>query len=324
MSNNIELKIDKGVGMVYCSISLNLKWRNIKMLEELRQCEVCPFRCKVNRLEGKIGRCGCKDKIKIALASLHYYEEPCISGNNGSGTVFFSNCNLNCLFCQNYKISQEGKGREVSIEELADIFLNQQKNGANNINLVTPTMYAYQIIEALKIAKPKGLTIPVIYNTNGYENVETIKALKGYIDVYLPDLKYYSNEIAVKYSKAPNYFEIATKAILEMINQVGTPEFDENGLIKRGVIIRHLVLPGHIQNSKHILKWLKENVNSRAYVSVMAQYFPTYKAKEDKYLNRKLTNKEYSEIEKYLYLLDIENGYMQDLGKHEEEYVPDF
>jgi putative pyruvate formate lyase activating enzyme len=317
-------KIDKWVGMVYCSISLNLKWRNIKMLEELRQCEVCPFRCKVNRLEGKIGRCGCNDKIKIALASLHYYEEPCISGNNGSGTVFFSNCNLNCLFCQNYKISQEGKGREVSIEELADIFLDQQKNGANNINLVTPTMYAYQIIEALKIAKPKGLTIPVIYNTNGYENVETIKALKGYIDVYLPDLKYYSNEIAVKYSKAPNYFEIATKAILEMINQVGAPEFDENGLIKRGVIIRHLVLPGHIQNSKHILKWLKENVNSRAYVSVMAQYFPTYKAKEDKYLNRKLTNKEYSEIEQYLYLLDIENGYMQDLGKHEEEYVPDF
>jgi putative pyruvate formate lyase activating enzyme len=317
-------KIDKWVGMVYCSISLNLKWRNIKMLEELRQCEVCPFRCKVNRLEGKIGRCGCNDKIKIALASLHYYEEPCISGKNGSGTVFFSNCNLNCLFCQNYKISQEGKGREVSIEELADIFLDQQKNGANNINLVTPTMYAYQIIEALKIAKPKGLTIPVIYNTNGYENVETIKALKGYIDVYLPDLKYYSNEIAVKYSKAPNYFEIATKAILEMINQVGAPEFDENGLIKRGVIIRHLVLPGHIQNSKHILKWLKENVNSRAYVSVMAQYFPTYKAKEDKYLNRKLTNKEYSEIEQYLYLLDIENGYMQDLGKHEEEYVPDF
>ena len=286
------------------------------MLEELRQCGVCPFRCKVNRLEGKIGKCGCNDKIKIALASLHYYEEPCISGKNGSGTVFFSNCNLNCLFCQNYKISQEGKGREVSIEELADIFLNQQKNGANNINLVTPTMYAYQIIEALKIAKSKGLIIPVIYNTNGYENVETIKALKGYIDVYLPDLKYYSNEIAVKYSKAPNYFE--------MINQVETPEFNENGLIKKGVIIRHLVLPGHIQNSKHILKWLKENVNSRAYVSVMAQYFPTYKAKEDKYLNRKLTNKEYSEIEQYLYLLDIENGYMQDLGKHEEEYVPDF
>ena len=294
------------------------------MLEELIKCKVCPHKCKVNRLEGKIGRCKCNDKIKIALVSTHMYEEPCISGTNGSGTIFFSNCNLACKFCQNYEISQLGKGHEITIEELASVMVKQQEAGVHNINLVTPTMYAYQIIEALKIAKPKGLTIPVIYNTNGYENVETIKALKGYIDVYLPDLKYYSNEIAVKYSKAPNYFEIATKAILEMINQVGAPEFDENGLIKRGVIIRHLVLPGHIQNSKHILKWLKENVNSRAYVSVMAQYFPTYKAKEDKYLNRKLTNKEYSEIEQYLYLLDIENGYMQDLGKHEEEYVPDF
>jgi len=294
------------------------------MLEQLAKCEVCPFKCKVNRIEKNIGRCGCDDKVKIAMYSLHNFEEPCISGKNGSGTVFFSNCNLQCIYCQNYKISQEHKGYEISIEELANIFIKQQEAGANNINLVTPTMYAYQIIEAIKIAKNNGLKIPIIYNTNSYENVETIKALKGYIDVYLPDLKYYSNEIAVKYSKAPNYFEIATKAILEMINQVGAPEFDENGLIKKGVIIRHLVLPGHIQNSKHILKWLKENVNSRAYVSVMAQYFPTYKAKEDKYLNRKLTNKEYSEIEQYLYLLDIENGYMQDLGKHEEEYVPDF
>ena len=294
------------------------------MLEQLAKCEICPFRCKVNRLSGQVGRCGCGDKIRVALASLHYYEEPCISGKNGSSTVFFSNCNLNCLFCQNYKISQEGKGREVSIEELADIFLNQQKNGANNINLVTPTMYAYQIIEAIKLARMNGLNLPIIYNSNGYENVETLRDLRGYVDVYLPDLKYYADELAIKYSKAPNYFKIATKAILEMINQVGGPEFDENGMIKKGVIIRHLVLPGHIQNSKHILKWLKENVEGNAYVSVMAQYFPTYKAKEDEYLNRKLTRKEYSEIEQYLYLLDIQNGYMQELGKHEEEYVPDF
>ena len=258
------------------------------------------------------------------MYSLHDFEEPCISGKEGSGTVFFSNCNLNCIYCQNYKISQEEKGYEISIEELADIFLKQQRSGANNINLVTPTMYAYQIIEAIKIAKTKGLNIPIIYNTNGYENVETIKDLAGYIDVYLPDLKYYSNEIAIKYSKAPNYFNIATKAILEMINQVGSPEFDEKGIIKKGVIIRHLVLPGHIQNSKNILKWLKNNVDKKIYISVMAQYFPTYKAKEDKYLNRKLTNREYTEIENYLYMLNIENGYMQDLGKHEEEYVPDF
>ena len=294
------------------------------MLEELRQCEVCPFRCKVNRLEGKIGRCGCKDKIKIALASLHYYEEPGISGNNGSGTVFFSNCNLNCLFCQNYKISQEGKGREVSIEELADIFLDQQKNGANNINLVTPTSYVPQIIEALKIAKERGLKLPIVYNTNGYENVETIKMLNGYIDIYLPDLKYSDNELAVRLSNAPKYFEIATDAIKEMYNQVGVPIFNEDGIMQKGIMIRHLVLPNNIENSKKVLKWISEELPKEVYVSVMAQYFPTYKAKEDKYLNRKLTNKEYSEIEQYLYLLDIENGYMQDLGKHEEEYVPDF
>ena len=290
------------------------------MLEQLAKCEVCPFKCKVNRIEKNIGRCGCDDKVKIAMYSLHNFEEPCISGKNGSGTVFFSNCNLQCIYCQNYKISQEHKGYEISIEELANIFIKQQEAGANNINLVTPTMYAYQIIEAIKIAKNNGLKIPIIYNTNSYENVETIKALKGYIDVYLPDLKYYNNEIAIKYSKAPNYFKIATDAILEMINQVGSPKFDENGIIKKGVIIRHLVLPGHILNSKHILKWLKENVEGKAMVSIMAQYFPTYKAKEDKYLNRKLTKKEYEEIEEYLYLLNIENGYMQDLGKHEPDF----
>ena len=294
------------------------------MLEQLAKCEICPFRCKVNRLSGQVGRCGCGDKIRVAKYQLHYFEEPCISGKSGSGTVFFSNCNFKCIFCQNYKISQEGKGNEVTIEELANIFLKLQQGGANNINLVTPTMYTYQIIEAIKIARMKGLNLPIIYNSNGYENVETLRDLRGYVDVYLPDLKYYADELAIKYSKAPNYFKIATKAILEMINQVGLPEFDENGMIKKGVIIRHLVLPGHIQNYKHILKWLKENVEGNAYVSVMAQYFPTYKAKEDEYLNRKLTRKEYSEIEQYLYLLDIQNGYMQELGKHEEEYVPDF
>ncbi|MGN1300559.1 MAG: radical SAM protein [Clostridia bacterium] len=294
------------------------------MLEKLESCEACPFKCKVNRLNGQIGKCKCNDKVKIDLYSLHYFEEPCISGKEGSGTVFFSNCNLNCIYCQNYQISQEGKGYEITTEELANIFLKQQANGANNINLVTPTMYVYQIIEAIKIAKSKGLELPIIYNTNGYENVETIRELKGYVDIYLPDLKYYSDELAIKYSKAPNYFNIATKAILEMINQVGAPEFDSNGIMKKGVIIRHLVLPGHIQNSKHILKWLKENVDKKAYVSVMAQYFPTYKAKDDIYINRKLSNKEYREIENYLYTLDIENGYIQELGKHEEEYVPNF
>ena len=254
-----------------------------------------------DRLNGKVGYCKCNDKIKIALASIHNYEEPSISGKNGSGTIFFSNCNLNCIYCQNYEISQLGKGKEVTVEELAKIILDQQAKGVNNINLVTPTMYAYQIIEALKIPKANGLHIPVIYNTNGYENVETIKMLAGYIDVYLPDLKYYSNELSTKYSKADNYFKIATTAIQEMQKQVGMPVFDEDGIIQRGVIIRHLVLPNHIQNSKHILKWIKENMPEGTYISVMAQYFPTYKAKEDKLLKRKLTKKEYKEIENDLY-----------------------
>ena len=278
----------------------------------------------VNRVNGKVGYCKCNDKIKIALASVHNYEEPSISGKNGSGTVFFSNCNLNCIYCQNYEISQQGKGKEITIEELAQIFLDQQSKGVNNINLVTPTMYACQIIEAIKIAKSNGLNIPVIYNTNGYENVETIKKLNGYIDIYLPDLKYYSNELSLKYSKVDNYFKIATEAIQEMQKQVGTPVFNESGIIQKGVIIRHLVLPNHIQNSKHILKWIKDNMPKDTYISVMAQYFPTYKAKEDKLLNRKLTKREYKEIENYLYTLNLENGYIQELGEHEEEYVPDF
>lgn len=294
------------------------------MLDELKECKICPFECKADRKSGKSGRCKCNDKIKIAMYSLHYYEEPCISGTKGSGTVFFSNCNLNCIFCQNYKISGEGKGYEITIDELAKIFIKQQEKGANNINLVTPTMYAYQIIEAIKIARGNGLNIPIIYNSNGYENADTIKALKGYIDVYLPDLKYYSDEMAIKYSKAPNYFKIATEAIKEMVRQVGSPQFDENGMITKGVIVRHLILPNHIQNSKNILKWFKKNLEGKAYISIMAQYFPTYKAKKDNLINRKLTKKEYSEIENYLYMLDIENGYMQELGEHEEEYVPDF
>ena len=290
----------------------------------LENCTICPHNCKVNRLIGNKGRCKCDDKVRIALASLHMFEEPCISGTNGSGTVFFSNCNLNCIYCQNYEISQLGKGKEISIEELADIFTSQQEKGAHNINLVTPTMYVYQIIEAIKIAKSKGLNIPIIYNSNGYENVETIKLLNGYIDVYLPDLKYYTNELSKKYSNVNNYFEYATNAIKEMYNQVANATFSPNGLIEKGIIIRHLVLPNHIQNTKNILKWIKNNMPNDIYVSIMAQYFPTYKAKEDSLINRKLTNKEYKEVLNYLYSLDLKNGYFQELGKHEEEYVPDF
>lgn len=293
-------------------------------MQELNSCTICPHNCKINRNNGQIGRCRSGDKVKIALASVHNYEEPCISGKNGSGTIFFSNCNLSCIYCQNYKISQLGKGYELSVEELANIMLKQQEKGVNNINLVTPTMYVYQIIEAIKIARKRGLKIPIIYNTNGYENVKTIQDLNGYVDIYLPDLKYYSNEISKKYSKIDNYFKYATEAIKEMYKQVGSPIFDENGIIKKGLIIRHLVLPNHLQNSKHILKWIKENMPEDTYVSVMAQYFPTYKAKEDNLINRKLNKKEYREIEEFLYTLNLGNGYMQELGEHEEEYVPNF
>lgn len=293
-------------------------------MKELISCEICPHKCKINREEGQKGRCKASEKVKIALTSLHLYEEPCISGETGSGTVFFTNCNLNCKYCQNYKISQQGKGEEIEIEELAEKFLNLENQGALNINLVTPTMYVYHIIEAIKIARKKGLNIPIIYNTNGYESIETLKALEGYIDVYLPDFKYYYNEIGLKYSKVNNYFEIATAAIKEMYRQVGAPVLDENGIIQKGLIIRHLILPNNTKNSIQVLKWINENIDHDVYVSVMAQYFPTHLAKEDETLNRKINIKEYRDVEQYLYSLNLENGYIQELGEHEEEYVPNF
>lgn len=293
-------------------------------IEELEKCEICPHKCKVNRNQNQVGRCKSKDIVKIALYSTHNFEEPCISGERGSGTVFFSNCNMNCIYCQNYEISQQGKGKEVTIEQLADIFIKQQEKGVENINLVTPTSYAMQIIEAIKIAKRNGLKIPIVYNTNAYEDIETIKKLNGYIDIYLPDLKYYYNELGEKYSKVKNYFEISTRAIKEMYKQVGTPKLDENGIMKKGLMIRHLVLPNNIENSKKVLSWIKENLDENIFVSVMAQYFPTYKAKNVESLNRKLTLQEYEEIENYLFSLNLDNGYIQELGEHEEEYVPNW
>lgn len=292
------------------------------MIELLQKCEICPHKCKIDRTKNQVGRCKSKDTVKVALASIHNFEEPCISGRNGSGTVFFSNCNLSCEFCQNYEISQQGVGKEISIERLAEIFIEQQSRGADNINLVSPTSYAVQIIEAIKIAKNNGLKIPIIYNTNGYENIETLKLLEGYIDIYLPDLKYAENDLAKKYSKIENYFEIATSAIKEMYRQVGKNEYDENGIIKAGIIIRHLILPNHTENSKKVLKWIAENMPKNITVSVMAQYFPTYKAKEIKDINRKITKYEYQKIENYLYSLDLENGYIQEMGNNEEIYVP--
>ena len=287
----------------------------------MENCKLCAFNCNVNR-DKNLGHCKCGSNPKLALASIHMWEEPCISGTNGSGTVFFSGCNFNCVFCQNHQISHKQFGREITVERLAEIFLELQTKNVHNINLVSPTPYVHSIIEALDIAKQNGLTIPVVYNTNSYENVETIKMLKGYVDVYLPDLKYFDNNLGMKYSKVPNYFDTATQAIKEMLSQVGTPKFNENGIIKSGVIIRHLVLPTHLTETRKIITWIKENLSKDIYVSVMAQYFPTYKANEFKELSRKLSKREYEFIINMV--CELENGYVQELGSHEEEYVPNF
>lgn len=290
----------------------------------LNKCNLCPHMCLVDRENKKRGFCKSGENVKIALSSKFFYEEPCISGTKGSGAVFFSNCNLRCVYCQNYKISKEGKGKEILVEELADVFLNLQKEGVHNINLVTPTIYALQIKEALILAKKKGLNIPVIYNSSGYENVDTIKELDGLIDVYLPDFKYCSNELGLKYSGVNKYFDFASSAILEMYRQVGHPIFDNNGIIKKGLIIRNLILPNNTKNTKNVLEWIVENIGKEAYVSIMAQYFPTNEAQNINELNRKITKKEYHIIEKYMYDLGLENGYFQRLEKNEEKYVPNF
>ena len=294
------------------------------MEEFLKECRLCPHNCNVNRLNKKVGRCKAGEKAKIALADLHFFEEPCISGESGSGTVFFTGCNLSCKYCQNYKISQELTGREIEVEELAEEFIKLQNRGANNINLVTGFMYVPHIIKALKIAKEKGLQIPVVYNSSGYENVETLKMLEGYVDIYLPDMKYYYEELAQKLSNVSSYFEIAKKVIKEMYRQVGPPKINENGMIQKGLIIRHLVLPNHIQNSKEILKWIKNNIDENVYVSIMAQYFPSYNALKTEDINRKLSKEEYEEIENFVFKLNIKNGYLQDLENNEEQYVPKF
>ena len=292
--------------------------------EFLKECKLCPHKCMIDRTNGKVGRCRASDKIKVALADLHFYEEPSISGETGSGTVFFSGCNLSCKFCQNYKISQELLGNEITVENLADMFLNLQERNANNINLVTGFMFIPQIIEAISIAREKGLHIPIVYNSSGYESKDALKLLDGYIDVYLPDFKYYDDELGKRLSGISNYFEIAKEALEEMYRQVGSPNIDEEtGLIKKGMIIRHLILPNNVKNTKDVLRWIKDKFANNVLVSIMAQYFPSNKASEIEEINRKISQEEYDEVEELVFELDLE-GYMQDLEDNEEQYVPDF
>jgi putative pyruvate formate lyase activating enzyme len=297
---------------------------NWGLLSMLQECNLCPRKCNVNRLGGELGFCNSCQDVKIAKVSLHKWEEPCISGTIGSGTVFFSNCNLRCVFCQNHKISQVGIGKTVSINRLSEIFLEQQLRGALNINLVTPTHYVPQIIEALKLAKSKGLHIPILYNSNGYENIDTIRALRGFIDVYLPDLKYYKDKFALKYSNAPNYFNVAREVINEMFSQVGETKFDADGVIQKGVIIRHLMLPGLLFDSKKIIDFIYSTFNDSVYISLMNQYTPMYESDKYPEINKPLNPNHYDALIDYCLSLGITNCFIQESGSSSTAFVPDF
>jgi len=294
------------------------------MLKLLEKCELCPRNCKINRLNGEMGFCGATNKIRIARASLHLWEEPCISGLNGSGTIFFSFCNLKCVYCQNYNISTKNYGKEITINKLSEIMLELQEKGANNINLVTPTHYVPQIIEAIKIARRKKLTIPIVYNTSGYEKKETIKLLNGYIDIYLTDVKYFSDEYALKYSKAKNYFKYASENLDEMFKQVGTPTFNEDGIMTKGIIVRNLVLPNLVNDSKKIINYLYNTYNDNIYISIMNQYTPLEHVKKYNELNRTITQNEYDEVIDYALNLGMENAFIQEGETQKESFIPDF
>lgn len=282
-------------------------------------CNLCPRKCNVNR-DLKSGFCGVSNTLKVARAQLHFWEEPIISGTNGSGTIFFSGCNLKCVYCQNFNISKENFGKDITTQRLAEIFKELENAGAHNINLVTPSHYVKQIVEALNIYKPK---IPVVYNTSGYDSVEELKMLEGYVDVYLTDLKYYSSELSQKYSSAKNYFEVCSLAIKEMIRQQ-PKNVMENGLIKKGVIIRHMVLPNCINDSFKVLDWIKNNLDEDVIVSVMGQYTPYFNASKFPEINRKLKPVEYKLVINHFNKLGLKNGFMQSLDSADENFIPPF
>ena len=294
------------------------------MSDSMKHCTICPRNCGVNRYKGEKGYCHAGLLPKCALASVHKWEEPPISGTKGSGTVFFSHCNLNCVFCQNHTISAEGFGKTLTIENLADVFLSQQKKCVHNINLVSPTHFIPQLKQAILLAKNKGLSIPIVYNTNGYEKVESLKLLEGLIDIYLPDLKYTSSEYSNMFSYASNYFEYAKNAILEMKRQQQCNIFDENGIMKKGMIILHLILPGCYKDSFAVLEWIKENVGEDTYISLLNQYTPMHRASEYKQISRKLTTLEYQKVIKHFFDIGLKNGFMQNKYSATSDYTPLF
>lgn len=288
-----------------------------------QECNLCPRKCNVKRAplaENGKGFCGVGTLPKIARAGLHYWEEPPISGENGSGTVFFSGCNLHCTFCQNEKISRGAFGKVISVKRLREIYFELIEKGAHNINLVTPTHYIEAVCESLE----EPLPVPVVYNCGGYESVEALRLLEGKIQIYLPDFKYADNTLAERYSNAPGYFETAANAIKEMYRQVGDYEIDENGIMKKGVIIRHLILPGQSENTKSVIDWVKSEFRpEQVMFSLMSQFTPILTCKKDE-LYRRLTEEEYNEAADYLFESGIEDGFMQELSSAKEEYIPPF
>lgn len=300
------------------------------MEEFYQSCHICPRNCKVNRFDGKKGICNVPSDLFVSRASLHMWEEPCISGTKGSGTVFFSGCNLHCIFCQNSEISGvDPLGKKITVEHLSAIFSDLQRKGANNINLVTPSHYIPSIAKALIMSKENELTIPVVYNSSGYDSVESLKMLEGLVDIWLPDFKYVNSEPALSFSNASDYPEIAKKALQEMVRQSPVPIFDEEtGLLKKGVIVRHLVLPGHTKESLQVLDYLYNTYKDSIYISIMNQYTPFFdlldKNKAPKELYRKVTKREYEKVVDYAINLGIKNGFTQEGKAASESFVPDF
>lgn len=293
-------------------------------MEMLKSCNLCPRACNIDRTTA-LGVCQVSAKVKVARAALHFWEEPCISGNNGSGAVFFSGCSLHCVFCQNEEISHGKVGQEITIEELAGLYIDLQNQGANNINLVTGTHYIPQIVESVTIARKKGLNIPIIYNTSGYETIESLRMLEGIVNTYLPDFKYMDNSLALKYSHAKDYPDVAKEAIAEMVRQCGKPQFDNNGFIKSGVIVRQLLLPGHVKDAKNIVKYLYETFGDRIYISMMSQYTPMpHIASKYPELNRRVTKREYDSVINYAIDLGVENAFIQDRAVAKESFIPEF
>ena len=286
-------------------------------------CNLCPRNCNTDR-STKVGYCKMTDTLKVSRAALHFWEEPCISGENGSGTVFFSGCNLGCVYCQNQDISHEGFGKEITVERLADIFIELEKKSAHNINLVTPTHFAPQIVQAVKISRKNGLSIPVVYNTSGYEKAENIENLKGTVDVFLPDFKYFYSETAKKYSFCADYPQMVKKAIAQMVRQTGPCVFDIDGLIQNGVIVGVLVLPGHTDEAKQIIEYLYTTYKDDIFISIMSQYTPCTDLQKYPEINRKLTQEEYDDVIDFAVELGLENGFVQEGESASESFIPPF